>query len=210
MFSKFRILLYCIYFIVFYYIPFIYLFRIFCVFRQSVPSFRLIMSSRRLWNLHRRNKFLRAETSRVILSLGNGIFSGFKRCFPPRTPCCLVRKYARLGTMPSKCTRHSKTSHGSNFSEISICLNMHSMSFKTRKGVLYIFIQWCFLLLAVMVEGDESSRVRMANYPIVLVGYWPLLTALNRLSTICVVSCKVWGRHSTPISNAQYTRQRVA
>ena len=29
-----------------------------------------------------------------------------------------------------------------------------------------------------MVEGDKSSQLRMANYPAVLAGYWPLLTAL--------------------------------
>ena len=39
------------------------------------------MNSRRLWNSHRRNKFLRAETSRVILSLGNGVSSGFQEVF---------------------------------------------------------------------------------------------------------------------------------
>ena len=74
-----------------------------------------------------------------------------------------TRVYERLRKMPSECTRHSKTSHGSNFLEISICLNMHSMSFKTRKGMLYIFIRWCFFLLAIMVEGDESIRVGMAD-----------------------------------------------
>ena len=36
------------------------------------------MNSRRLWNSRRRNKFLRAETSRVILSLGNGVSSDFQ------------------------------------------------------------------------------------------------------------------------------------
>ena len=39
------------------------------------------MNSRRLWNLHRRNKFLRAKTSRVILSLGNGVSSDFQEVF---------------------------------------------------------------------------------------------------------------------------------
>ena len=30
-----------------------------------------------------------------------------------------------------------------------------------------------------MVEGDESSRLRMAKQPAVLAGYWPLLIALS-------------------------------
>ena len=38
------------------------------------------------------------------------------------------------------------------------------MSFKARKGMLYIFIRWCFFFISsYMVEGDESSRVMMAN-----------------------------------------------
>ena len=42
---------------------------------------RLIMNSMWLWNSHRRNKFLRAETSRVILSLGKGVSSVFEEVF---------------------------------------------------------------------------------------------------------------------------------
>ena len=56
------------------------------------------------------------------------------------------------------------------------------MSFKTRDALH--FCSMVLFLLAIMVEEDESSRVRMANQPVVLAGYWPLLTALNRFSTI--------------------------
>ena len=38
---------------------------------------------------------------------------------------------------------------------------MHSMSFKTGKIIL--FEGALYFLLAVMVEGDESSRLRIAN-----------------------------------------------
>ena len=51
---------------------------------RAVKTFlksKLIMNSRRLWNSHRRNKFLRAETSRLILSLGNGVSSDFQEVF---------------------------------------------------------------------------------------------------------------------------------
>ena len=36
-----------------------------------------------------------------------------------------------------------------------------------------------WFLLAIIVEGDESNRLRMANWPAVLAGYRPLLTALG-------------------------------
>ena len=67
------------------------------------------------------------------------------------------RIHARLGTMPSKCPRRSTTSHGSNVSQISACLNMRSMSFKPGNGCFTILFDGAYFLLAVMVEGDESS-----------------------------------------------------
>ena len=84
-------------------------------------SSRLIMNSRRLWNSHQRHKFLRAEASRDILKLrvSEMAFPGvFKRHFPEQKPCYFVTIIARLGTMPSKCSSCSSTSHGSNVSQI--------------------------------------------------------------------------------------------
>ena len=40
---------------------------------------------------------------------------------------------------------------------------MRSMSFKGGTWMLYNLIDGAYFLLAVMVEGDESSRLRMAN-----------------------------------------------
>ena len=42
---------------------------------------------------------------------------------------------------------------------------MHSMSFKSEKQMLYnnILFDGVYFLLAVMVEEDESSQLRMAN-----------------------------------------------
>ena len=77
------------------------------------------MKSRR--NLHQKPKFLRAEASRDTLKLKvteMAVPGVFNRYFPPWTPCCFVRIHARLGTMPSKCPKHSTTSHGSNVSQI--------------------------------------------------------------------------------------------
>ena len=84
-------------------------------------SSRLIMNSTWLLNSHQRHKFLRAEASRDIVKFRSSemAFPGiFKRYFPPRTPCRFVRIHVRLERMPSKCSRRSTTSHGSNVSHI--------------------------------------------------------------------------------------------
>ena len=49
------------------------------------------------------------------------------------------------------------------FERFTDLINLRSMSIKTGKRMLYNFIRRCLFLLAVMVEGDESSRPRMAN-----------------------------------------------
>ena len=84
-------------------------------------SSRLIRNARRLWNSHQRYKFLRAEASRDILKIrvSEMAFAGvFTRHFSPRTARCFVRMHTRLATMPSQCPRPSKTSQGSNVSQI--------------------------------------------------------------------------------------------
>ena len=56
---------------------------------------------------------------------------------------------------------------------------MLSMSFKPGKQMLYnILFDGVYFLLAVMVEGDTSSQLRMANQPADLASYQSLLTAL--------------------------------
>ena len=57
---------------------------------------------------------------------------------------------------------------------------MWSMSFiiLLRNRCFTILFYGAFFLLSVMVEGDESSRLRMTNWPAVLASYWSLLTAL--------------------------------
>ena len=102
--------------------------RIWCVVVQTeiraVKKFsnsRLIMNSRQLWNSYQRNKFLRAEASREILKfrVSEMAFPGvFKRYFRLWMLRCFFRILATLGTIPSKCCRHSTTSHGSNVSQI--------------------------------------------------------------------------------------------
>ena len=129
---------------------------------------RLVMKSR-LWNSHQRHKFLRAEASRDILKfrVSEMAFSGvFKKYFPLWMPC-FSSGYTRLGIMPSKCPRHSTASHSLNVSQISTCLYMHSIILqchsKLRNRCFTTLFDGAYFLLAVMVEGDESSRLRIAN-----------------------------------------------
>ena len=82
-----------------------------------------------------------------IQTLRNGISRGFKNYFSLRTPYCLVIMHAGLGTMPLICPRCSTTSHGLNVLLIQTCLNMHSLSFKTGKRMLYNFIRWCLFFV---------------------------------------------------------------
>ena len=67
---------------------------------------RLIMSSRRLWNSHQRQKFLRAEASRDILK-----FRVLEMVFPGVFQEVVS---TRLGRTMSKCTRCSTTLDDSN------------------------------------------------------------------------------------------------
>ena len=55
------------------------------------------MNSRWLWNSHRRNKFLRAETSRVILSLGNGVSNGFQEVSSTADTMLFSRNICKTG-----------------------------------------------------------------------------------------------------------------
>ena len=122
------------------------------------------MNSRRLWNLHQRHKFLKAEASRDILKFRVSEMScpgGFKRYFPTRRPCCFVRIHARLGTMPAKCARCSMTSHG--FTDLNLFKYSFNVIQNWETNVLQFYSMGLLFLLAVMVEGGESSQLRMAN-----------------------------------------------
>ena len=57
---------------------------------------------------------------------------------------------------------------------------MHSMSFKTRKQMLYRTLNnGAYFFQQLLVDGDESKPLRMANQQGVLARYRPLLTALH-------------------------------
>ena len=132
-------------------------------------SRRLVMNSRQLWNSHQRHKLLRGEASRDILKfrVSEMAFSGvFKRYFPPQTPCFFVRIHSRLGIMLGIM---SQAFHDIARFERFIDLNLFKCAFNCnviQNQEIRCFIalfDGAYFLLAVMVERDESSRLRMAN-----------------------------------------------
>ena len=124
------------------------------------------MNSRRLWNSHQSHKVLRAKASRDILKfrvLEMAFPVVFKRCFPLRTPCCFITIHARQGKchhnvqgVPQHCM--AQTFHRSK--PVSIYFQCHS---KLGNGCFTILYKDAYFLVAVMVEGDESSQLTMAN-----------------------------------------------
>ena len=107
---------------------------------------RLIVNIRRLWNSHQRNKFLRAETSRVILSLGNGVSSGFQEVFSTAETMLFSQNICKTGN--NAVEMYQAFQDIARF-ELFRDLNLFKYAFnvirfKTRKGMLYIFIRWCF------------------------------------------------------------------
>ena len=113
-------------------------------------SSRLIVNSRRFWDSHQRHKFLRAEASRDILKfrVSEIAFSGDSRGIFHRERHVFSSEYTQdLDQCRSKCPRRSTT----------------SLSFKTGNRCFPILFDGAYFLSAVMVERDESSRLRMAN-----------------------------------------------
>ena len=104
-------------------------------------SSRLIMNSRRLWNLYQRHKFLRAEASRDILKfkVSKMAFPGvFKMYFPPWMPSGFLRIHACHWNVPGI---------PRNRTVPTFCLSMGSMSFKTGRQMLYNNIGWCLFFV---------------------------------------------------------------
>ena len=119
------------------------------------------MNSRWPWKSHQSPKFWRAETSRNILKFRVLIivFPGvFNRYFPLWMPCCSVRIHARRGTL---CRRNVPSVPQHNMVQMfHRSVQCHS---KLGNGCFTILFDGAYFLLAIMVEGDESSRLRMGN-----------------------------------------------
>ena len=111
-----------------------------------------------------------------IQSLGNSISRGFQEVFSiPHA------KFFRCNThnTGNNAVKMSQVFH--NMAQFKCftgltCVQCHS---KLGNGYFTMLFDGASFLLAVMVEGDESSRLKMANQPAVLAGYWPLLTPLS-------------------------------
>ena len=143
------------------------------------------MNSRQLWNSNQRHN-LRAEPSRNILRfrVSEMAFPGvFKRYLPLRMLCFFVRILVTMGTMPSKCRRHSDIAWFECFTD----LNMFKYAFNVIQNWNTDALQFYSMVLIFcqqlwQKQIDESSQLRMANQPVVLAGFWPLLTALSIIS----------------------------
>ena len=95
---------------------------------------RLIMNSRQLWNSHQRHKFLRAETSRNILSLGNRVSRGVQQVFSIPDAIFFRCNTRKTG---NNAVKMSQVFHDMAQFKCFTDLNLCSMSFKTGKRSLY-------------------------------------------------------------------------
>ena len=113
----------------------------------------LIMNSRQLWNLHQRHKVLRTEASRDILEfrVSETPFPGVFKKYFSTTDAMLLHQQCRRNAPGVSLHDTVRTFHRSK--PVQICVQCHSSSL--FKGT--------YFLLAVMVGGDESSQLRMAN-----------------------------------------------
>ena len=119
------------------------------------------------------------------ISLGNAVSRGFQVVFPLQTSCCFVTIHARLGTMPSKCLRRFprhrtvRTFHRSK--PVQKCVQCHS---KPGNGCFTILFDSAYFQFAVLIEGDESSLLRMANYPAGFVWLPALIDSPERVNML--------------------------
>ena len=121
------------------------------------------MNGRRLWNSHQRHKFLRAEAYRDILNLiKNGISRGFQEIFS--TAMQFHQNTCKSGNNAVKMCQVSQ--HIPRF-ECFTDLNLFKYAFNVIQNwemdVLHFYLMVLNFLLAVMIEGDKSSWLRMAN-----------------------------------------------
>ena len=105
-------------------------------------------------------------------------FQGFQEVFIPlRTPCCWNTRKTRNNVVDMSQAFHD-IARFECFTDLNLFMCGHCHYSSLGNGCFTIFFDGAYFLLAVIVEGDESSWLRMANWPAVLAGYRPLLTAL--------------------------------
>ena len=129
------------------------------------------MCSRRLWNSHQRRKFLRATASRDILKfrVSEMVFPGFSAGTFHHGRNAVSSEYTQDW---EECRRNvSGVPKHRIIRTFHINLNLFKYVFnviqnwKTNALNTILFDGAYFLLaiIIIMVEGDESSRLRMAN-----------------------------------------------
>ena len=141
------------------------------------------MNNRRLWNSHQTHKFLRAEASRESQ---NWCFQRFSRNIFHRLHHVDLSEYMQdweqcRQNVPCVPRDRFKCLRDLNLLEYAQFTECHS---KLGNGCFTILFDGAYFLLAVMVEGDESSQLKRANQQAVLAGYRLLLTALEKGSKL--------------------------
>ena len=125
------------------------------------------MNSSWLWNSHQRHKFLRVEASRDILKfrVSEMPFPGvFKRYFSTADALLLCQTTGKTG---NNAVEMSQVFHDITQFERFTSLNLFKYAFNViqnwEMNALPILFDGAYFLLAVMVEGYESSQLRLAN-----------------------------------------------
>ena len=122
------------------------------------------MISRWLWNSYQRHMFLRAKAYRDIMKfrVSELAFLGvFKRYFLLwMLSCCFITIIATLGTTIEMSQAFHDIARFECFTDLNVfkqlCIQCYS---KLEHGCFTILFDAAYFLLAVMVEGDESSRL---------------------------------------------------
>ena len=118
-----------------------------------------MMNSRQLWNWHQRHKFLRAKASTDILEfrvLEMPFPRGLKTYFSTADAMLLRQNTRKTG---NNAVKMSQTFHDTTWFERLTDLNL----FNYALNVIHHHYSMVLFLLAVMVEGDESSWLRITN-----------------------------------------------
>ena len=141
------------------------------------------MNSRRLWKSHQSHKLLRAEASRDILKfrvLEMPCPGVFKRYFPPQTPCFFIRIYTRIQDWERHRQKMSQAFHNiaqlEHFTDLNLFKYMFSVIQKWATDALQFYSMRLIFLLAVMVEGYESTGLSLRA------GGWGFSPATKRVA----------------------------
>ena len=125
------------------------------------------MNSRRLWNSYQRHKFLRDILKfRVVEMLFPAVFKRYFRRGRHVVSSEYIENTRKTGNnnvaMSQALHDIARFERFTDLNLFKICAQCHS---KLAKGCFTILFDGAYFLFAVMVEGDESSRLRMANCP---------------------------------------------